>query len=278
MVFASKSECFKCHTKKDGTKGTGATEGAGPPPQKYSEACWEKPRQETGLKLVGDLSQAGWQYVLTDDSRRSYAAYLPTPFSKDQTRLFFNSIKDGTDWKQPEGPNGPIPRKTAWMVSPGGCSCTYRYGRIEVEAVPFPDWMLNLMATIMPMCGFTDRSLWPNSCNLNLYEDGGMSVGWHSDDESLFQGKFIDVRIISLSLGAKRKFELRANWPGEAERPLRSVMLADGDMMTMEGMTQKHFQHRVPKEGHVDGPRINLTWRWTVKHTPRCPMSRQRRF
>ena len=22
----------------------------------------------------------------------------------------------------------------------------------------------------------------------------------------------------------------------------------DGDMMTMEGMTQKHFQHRVPKE------------------------------
>ena len=26
-------------------------------------------------------------------------------------------------------------------------------------------------------------------------------------------------------------------------------MLANGDMMTMEGMTQKHFQHRVPKDG-----------------------------
>lgn len=118
----------------------------------------------------------------------------------------------------------------------------------------------------------------------------------------------------------------------------RGLDWGDGDMMTMEGMTQKHFQHRVPKEasgkggmvefgasggrnrnaetegfdenfhnfdnfiqtkwnlcgliafwllsrdflktdfewsprktsrspamqGYVDGPRINLTWRWTV--------------
>ena len=29
------------------------------------------------------------------------------------------------------------------------------------------------------------------------------------------------------------------------------VLPGDGDMMTMEGMTQKHFQHRVPKEALV---------------------------
>lgn len=29
--------------------------------------------------------------------------------------------------------------------------------------------------------------------------------------------------------------------------------------MTMEGMMQKHFQHRIPKGGCVE-PRINLTW------------------
>lgn len=28
-----------------------------------------------------------------------------------------------------QGPNGPIPRKTAWMVANDGCACTYRYGR-----------------------------------------------------------------------------------------------------------------------------------------------------
>jgi len=217
------------------------------------------------------------RYELCDESRRSYAAFLPCPFSPEQTKQFFDEAKEGTEWKQPEGPLGPIPRKTAWMVAPGGCNCTYRYGRIEVEPQVYPQWMLNVMQLIMPMCGLTDPSTWPNSCNMNLYEDGGMSVGWHSDDESLFQGKFNDIRIISLSLGVRRKFELRANWPEENEKPVRTLMLGDGDLCTMEGMTQKHFQHRVPKEGNVNGPRINLTWRWTVKHTPRCPAARQRR-
>lgn len=163
------------------------------------------------------------------------------------------------------------------MVAPWhGCSCKYRYGRIEVEPQIFPAWMMQLMAVLMPMCGIADQKDWPNSANLNLYEDGGMSVGWHSDDESLFQGKFNDIRIISFSLGVTRKFELRLNWPEQGERAVKNVMLGDGDLCTMEGMFQKHFQHRVPKEGHVEGRRINLTWRWVMKHTPRCPAARMR--
>jgi len=142
----------------------------------------------------------------------------------------------------------------------------------------YPPWMLELMKLVMPFCGLTQVAEWPNSCNLNLYEDGGMSVGWHTDDERIFQGKFQDIRIISLSLGARRKFEVRANWPQEGEMPLRALSLGDGDLCTMEGMFQKHFQHRVPKEGNVRGPRINLTWRWNVVHTPMCPAQRMRRM
>ncbi|CAE8627369.1 unnamed protein product [Polarella glacialis] len=159
-----------------------------------------------------------------------------------------------------------------------GCACTYKYGRIEVEPQVYPPWMLQLMSQIMPLCGLPDQSTWPNSCNLNLYEDGGMSVGWHSDDEKVFQGKFNDIAILSLSLGVKRKFELRANWPEEGERPVRMIHLGDGDICTMEGMVQKHYQHRVPKEGNVQGPRINLTWRWVVLHNPQCPAKRMRRY
>merc|ERR1719499_1764172 len=136
--------------------------------------------------------------------------------------------------------------------------------------------MVEVMQTVMPYCGLPDMANWPNSCNLNLYEDGGMSVGWHSDDERLFQGKFQDIRILSLSLGVTRKFELRANWPEEGENPILGMMLGNGDLLTMEGMTQKHYQHRVPKEGNVRGPRINLTWRWIVKHNPQCAADRQR--
>mmetsp|Transcript_78854 Transcript_78854/g.203118 ORF Transcript_78854/g.203118 Transcript_78854/m.203118 type:complete len:130 (-) Transcript_78854:66-455(-) len=128
----------------------------------------------------------------------------------------------------------------------------------------------------MPLCGLPSQADWPDSCNLNLYEDGGASVGWHSDDERLFQGKFVDIRIISLSFGQKRKFELRANCPEEGEKAVKRIMLGSGDLMTMEGMTQKHFQHRVPKEACAAGARINLTWRWILKHNPQCPAGRTR--
>jgi len=277
-VFASKSACFKCGTGRDGNKvGKGEGKGGLPQPDKFSTELWEEPRENISLKLISEIAPPSlqWNYVLKDDSRRSYAAYMSCPFTPEQCTKFFEDTRSGVEWKQPEGPQGPIPRKTAWMVSKG-CCCTYRYGSIEVEPQEFPPWMVELMQSVMPLCGFPTQDMWPTSCNLNLYEDGGMSVGWHSDDESLFQGKFRDVRILSLSLGVARRFDLRANWPGDGERPLRPLMLGNGDLCTMEGMTQKHFQHRVPKENNVQGPRINLTWRWVLKHTPRCPAGRMR--
>jgi len=44
----------------------------------------------------------------------------------------------------------------------------------------------------------------------------------------------------------------------------------------MEGMLQKHYQHRVPKENENLGPRINLTWRWIARHNSKCPCDRKR--
>lgn len=72
-------------------------------------------------------------------------------------------------------------------------------------------------------------------------------MGWHADDEQLFQGRFIDARVLSISFGAERKFELRTNWPDEEETKdgrggVKRVTLRNGDLMTMEGMMQKHFQ------------------------------------
>lgn len=246
-------------------------------PERLAGDCWEEPRAKTQLQLLGGsaVHQSGWTFPLMDESRRSFAGFLRNPFSEAALQDFFARIRDGTTWCQPQGKNGPIPRKTAWMVSPG-CSCHYSYGGIDVDPQEYPPWMVALMREVMPRCGLMQQGDWPNSCNVNLYEDGGMSVGWHSDDEDLFQGKFRDIAIISLSLGATRKFELRANWPEEDEKPVRRLFLASGDLMTMEGMLQKHYQHRVPREDNIEGPRINLTWRWNVKHRPQCPAGRTR--
>jgi len=247
-------------------------------PEKLCGDLWEEPREKDGLQLVTEMGKglADWKLVLKDDSRRSYAAYLPKALSVEQCSHYFETIRDNTNWMQPEGRLGPIPRKTAWMTRKG-CQCSYRYGGIEVDPIEYPPWMIELLQFVMPKCGFGTDAEWPDSCNMNLYEDGGMSVGWHSDDERLFQGKFRDIIIISLSLGTKRKFELRLNWPDEGERPVQRVMLDNGDLMTMEGMLQKHFMHRVPKEENITSPRINLTWRWVVMHTPKCPVRRERR-
>lgn len=37
--------------------------------------------------------------------------------------------------------------------------------------------------------------------------------------------------------------------------------LPHGSLLVMEGSTQEDWQHRVPKEYHDRGPRINLTFR-----------------
>jgi len=260
--------------KKKRRRGDGPDEDDAP--EKYGET-WEEPRETSGLALIGDAApkQIPWSYVLLDESRRSFAGMLPCPFSEAQCEEFMNLVWDGTEWDQPKAASGVlVPRKTAWMVK-RGCTCSYQYGGLDVPPQEFPPFMIKLLEATMPLCGLSNRADWPDSCNLNLYEDGGMSVGWHSDDERLFQGKFNDIQIISLSFGVTRKFELRANWPEAGERRTTKISLGSGDIMTMEGMTQKHFQHRVPKEDNIDGPRINLTWRWVLKHSTKCPAARQ---
>lgn len=248
------------------------------PPAKVGGDTWELSREDTGLKLVGELAPPGtkWVYKMCDESRRCYVGFLHAPVPRDRLASFYEQIRDGTDWQQPIDHRGlEIPRKTAWMVAQG-CECKYRYGGIEVRAQSFPAWMFEILSIYMPYCGFEDRAHWPDSCNVNLYDNGLSSVGWHSDDEVLFQGLNRDIRILSLSLGQSRKFQIKKNWPEEDELESDKVVLHDGALCTMEGMFQKHYMHRVPKEreGEELGPRINLTWRWIVQHSKACPLCR----
>jgi alkylated DNA repair dioxygenase AlkB len=246
-----------------------------PPTKEGPDGAWEVSKEVKGLKLISELAtHVSWKLRLQDESRRCFAAFLPSPLNEAKCRQFFEKIRDGTEWLQPEGPMGPIPRKTAWMVKEG-CTCKYRYGSVEVPPETYPPWMHDILSVYMPFCGIQDPADWPNGCNVNLYENGSHAVGWHSDDEILFQGRFRDIRILSLSLGQPRKFELRKNWPEEGEEADMRMTLGCGALCTMEGMTQKHYMHRVPRDSDNLGPRINLTWRWVVKHTGNCPLNRR---
>lgn len=251
-----------------------------PPPQRHPLPPPPPPRppaRQDGADCRGVRSMdwkpigenAGWSYVLSDERRQCFAAHMPAALSADASKRLMHEARCA-EWLQPHGRHGLIPRKTQWMVKEP-CACHYLYGGLRVQPQPFSKWVQEAMELCMPLCGLPDPRSWPNSCNLNLYEDGSHSVAWHADDERLFQGKVRSCTIISLSLGHTRSFLLKPRL--SFGRPLR-MRLASGDLCTMEGLTQKYYVHRVPKE-YADGvgPRVNLTWRWIERHCRGCPLA-----
>lgn len=240
-------------------------------PEKFDGVHWEQSRDLVGLELIGDISADEWEYIVKDESRRSFVAYLPASFLMlEEFNSFYNAALSGTNWEVPCGSSGPIPASMSWMVK-DGCKCKFCFGGgLKLEPQRFPEWMLDIMGSIMPLCGLHDEKEWPDSCCLTLFEDATKSVGWHAHDTRPFQAVSRDARFITLSLGSERKYEFRLNHCEDGEEKLHRLNMGNGDLMVMEGMLQKHFQTRVPKQQPPKGPHISLSWRWITKHLPRC--------
>ena len=60
----------------------------GPAPAKWGET-WEEPRSSTGLKLIHEAAPKAlkWTLVLCDESRRSYAAFMPSPAGPNSLKM-----------------------------------------------------------------------------------------------------------------------------------------------------------------------------------------------
>ena len=104
-----------------------------------------------------------------------------------------------------------------------------------------------------------------NSCNLNRY-GVGQFIKWHQDDEELFDAMRQPTIIASLTLGPQpRLFRLQRI----GDHKMEQVMLAQGDICTMEGLLQKFYKHSV---AHVTNSleRINLTFRVIRFHNVGC--------
>lgn len=93
-----------------------------------------------------------------------------------------------------------------------------------------------------------------NGVLVNLYRDGNDHLGWHSDDE-LVNGP--EPLIASISLGAERRFDLRHRETGEVV----TTRLGHGSLLVMSGLSQKCWDHRIPKMPRLTDPRVNLTYR-----------------
>lgn len=176
--------------------------------------------------------------------------YYPGFLSSVEARSYFDAFLTNIPWKQDElvmfGKSITTARKVAWY---GDMPFRYTYSRATKESLPWTDELASLKRKLAAYSHLTF-----NSCLLNLYHHGGEGMGYHSDDEAELGPNPI---IASISLGATRPFSLKHKQSKET----RKVVLEPGSLLLMQGSTQHHWVHSLPKTTKVKGPRISLTFR-----------------
>ena len=163
---------------------------------------------------------------------------------------YYRILLSGLDWKNDEaiifGKYIQTKRKVAWY---GDSAFSYTYSGIQKTALPWTAALRELKALCEKISGETY-----NSCLANLYHDGQEGMAWHSDGEKDLQP---NGAIASLSLGAERKFSFKH----KVSKEKIDILLENGSLLVMKGMTQTHWLHRLPPTSKVTTPRINLTFR-----------------
>jgi alkylated DNA repair dioxygenase AlkB len=92
-----------------------------------------------------------------------------------------------------------------------------------------------------------------DSVGFNLYRAGEDSVAWHRDH---IPSRIREPVVALVSLGVRRRFLLRRRGGGAST----VFHLGCGDLLVTGGLTQRTWEHCVPKVAHAD-PRISLAFR-----------------
>jgi alkylated DNA repair dioxygenase AlkB len=90
---------------------------------------------------------------------------------------------------------------------------------------------------------------------VNLYRDGRDSVAWHGDRH---RHVLAQPMVATVSLGARRKFQLRRRGSSTIEHTLLPGL---GDLVVMGGRCQFDWEHTVPKTARPVGARMSVTIR-----------------
>lgn len=184
--------------------------------------------------------------------------------SADQSAAYRSALCLQLPWQQHRirmfGKELPTPRLSCWV---GDAEATYRYSGVSYSPESWTPDLLTLKAHVERQC---DSAF--NSVLANWYRDGRDSMGWHSDDEPELGP---EPCIASISLGARRKFQLRAR-----QQALRcDLWLGDGSLLIMAGRAQHGTQHALPKcapsSAASVGSRVNLTFRRILLAQPSKP-------
>ena len=151
--------------------------------------------------------------------------------------------------------------ETAWVTPGHDCLCSYQYGH---GAAVRPQTNDPIWHGVIGLCG---RRELPTGVNLNRYSGPSSCIRWHSDNEPLFGPQNSPKLIVSISLGNSVEFKVRR---GRGSVP-SLITLDHGDLLVMDGLTQSEYVHCTASG--LQGPRVNLTFRWVAQHIASCPLS-----
>ena len=186
-----------------------------------------------GELLSGDGSALLIPEFLSEEiADRALTELLQSDSWEQQTLLMYGSFVDE-------------PRLSTWHSD----GQTYAYSGRARTAQPWTP----LLQNIRLLCEKETKHTF-NGVLVNYYRNGDDHLGWHSDDE-LINGS--EPLIASISLGAERRFDMRHRESGE----IVSTPLRHGSLLVMSGLSQRCWEHRIPKIPRLADARVNLTFR-----------------
>ena len=132
----------------------------------------------------------------------------------------------------------------------------YSYGKTTHKSNPYPSSPLfdSLFEKLTPVLGsdFTKENF---SCLATLYENGGVGIPHHSDNEAHIVS---DSLIYTISLGCKRTLQFRSTTGPFFEH---NVDLPSGSVYSMTSASQSAWSHSIVRDQSISGPRVSLTFR-----------------
>ncbi len=171
------------------------------------------------------------------------ADYLDADAARDLHCWLLENAHWRTERFQLYGRSMVVPRLVAWYGEPG---VRYRYSGIDHCADGWPEPLTSVLE-----CVRAEFAPGTNFALLNRYRNGADSIGWHTDNEP-----GVADPVVSISLGATRRFHLRRNF----RAPSVGLNLAHGSLL----IHSRDYPHAVPKTRKLVGERISISFRTIV--------------
>lgn len=176
--------------------------------------------------------------ILTDDAL-GRIVYRHAVFDEEQTRAWFEQLRDSVDWRAERRPMYDrivdVPRLVASYA---------------LDDPKSPEPIRLMRSTVERFCEVAF-----NSAGLNFYRDGNDSVAPHGDHvERGPEG----APVALVSLGAVRRMTIRSK-----ARPRRILDrdLEPGSLLVMSYESHFNYEHGIPKTKDWVGPRISVAFR-----------------